>query len=135
MNSCNEYIYVKNQKWNCVINTKTGKAKYLAGSVASAYPVVVYENNVYDIGNAKTIVGEQTLNRYTLSGKKLGKVKGNFCDIKIYKKNLYVTKYKSSGNTNKYRVFKTDQTLGKFTPVTGWLKKVPKKYRSPETLF
>ena len=29
-----------------------------------------------------------------------------------------------------YRVFKTDASLSDFKPVTGWVKKVPKQYRS-----
>ena len=136
------YLYVNSKPWLYAVNVSTKEAVKLSWAVAnSTYrTVVVYKGRIYEIGDVapdgQTL--NSTLNCFSLDGKTMYKAvdagikHGGWSDIRIYKGKIYVTEFKSSkkGTVNQYRVFRTDASLSGLTPVTRWLKKVPKQYRS-----
>lgn len=136
------YLYVNSKPWLYAVNVSTKEAVKLSWSAASSTyrSIVIYKGRIYEIGDLAPDgeLTKTTLNCFSLDGKTLFKSldpdtqHAGWSDIKIYKGKLYVTKFKSSkkGTLTQYRVFKTDASLSDFKPVTGWVKKVPKQYRS-----
>ena len=128
VSSYKQYLYVRNLKWSYAIDTSTGKKRYLSWSAANAVDIVPYKGYIYDSGSISDDIQKLVVSRYKPNGKRVQTLKG-YCDVKLVDGQLYVIKYKVSGDEWKYRVYKTDKLFKNLKAVTKWRKTIPKKYQ------